>query len=187
MVLEKTLESPMDCKEIQLVHPKGDQSWVFTGRTDAEAETTLGTWCEELTHLKIAWCWERLKVGEEGDDRGWDGWMASLTQWTWVWVAVDVREAWCAAVHGVTKSQTRLKNWTEPSWCLVSQHGKTRLYWGRIHVIFIIYLDFYNSILQTGFCLILFCFIVALLQFIFQSEHAISFLTLFLGSLFLIG
>ena len=46
----------------------------------------FGTWHEELTHLKRPWCWERLKVGGEGDDRGWYGWMASLTQWTWVWV-----------------------------------------------------------------------------------------------------
>ena len=46
---------------------------------------TLATWCEGLTHLKRPWCWERLKTGE-GDDRGWDGWMASPTQWTWVWV-----------------------------------------------------------------------------------------------------
>ena len=48
--------------------------------------STLATWWEELTHLKRPWCWERLKAGGEGDDRGWDGWMASLTQWTWVWV-----------------------------------------------------------------------------------------------------
>ena len=47
---------------------------------------TLATWCEELTQLKRSWCWERLKAGEEVDDRGWDGWMASPTQWTWVWV-----------------------------------------------------------------------------------------------------
>ena len=46
----------------------------------------LATWCEELTYLKRPWCWERLKAGEEGDDRGWDGWMALSTQWTWVWV-----------------------------------------------------------------------------------------------------
>ena len=86
LVLEKTLESPLDCKEIQPAHPKGDQSWVFIGRTDVEAEipNTLATWCEELTHWKRPWCWERLKAGGEGDDR--DGWMASLTQWTWVWV-----------------------------------------------------------------------------------------------------
>ena len=47
---------------------------------------TLAAWCEELTHLKRPWCWERLRAGGEGDNRGWDGWMASPTQWTWVWV-----------------------------------------------------------------------------------------------------
>ena len=47
---------------------------------------TLAAWCKELTHVKRPWCWDRLRVGGEWDDRGWDGWMASLTQWTWVWV-----------------------------------------------------------------------------------------------------
>ena len=75
VVLEKTLESPLDCKEIQPVHLKGDQFWVFTGGTDVEAETSniLATWCEELTHLKRPWCWGRLRAGGEGGDRGWDG------------------------------------------------------------------------------------------------------------------
>ena len=96
VVLEKTLECPLEWKEIQPAHPKGNQFWIFIGRTDIEAETqywklklkpnTLATWCEELTHWKRPWYWERLKVGGEGDDRGWDGWMASPTQWTWVWV-----------------------------------------------------------------------------------------------------
>ena len=48
---------------------------------------TLATWCKELTHWKISWCWERLKAGGEGDSRGWDGWMASPTQWTWIWAS----------------------------------------------------------------------------------------------------
>ena len=74
---------------------------------------TLATWCEELTHWKRPWCWERLKAGGEGDDRGWDGWMASLTQWTRVQELVMDREASSAAVHGVAKSQTQLSNWTE--------------------------------------------------------------------------
>ena len=77
---------------------------------------TLATWCEELTHWRRLWCWERLKVGGEGDNRGWDGWMASLTQWAWVWVRSRSwwwTEAWRAAVHGVTKSRTRLSDWTE--------------------------------------------------------------------------
>ena len=87
VLLEKTRESPMGCKEIQPVHPKGDQSWVFIGRTDAEAETnTLVTLCKVLTHWKRRWCWEGLGAVGEGDDRGWDGWRASLTWWTWVWV-----------------------------------------------------------------------------------------------------
>ena len=87
VMLEKILESHLDSKEIKPVNPKGNQSWMFIGRTDAEAETpnTLATWCKELTHWKKSWCWERLRAGE-GEDRGWDGWMASLTQWTWVWV-----------------------------------------------------------------------------------------------------
>ena len=87
VVLEKTLESPLDCKEIQPVHAKRDQSWVFTGRTNVEAETpnTLATWFKELTPWKRPWCWERLKVEGEGDDQGWDGWMAWLTQCTGVW------------------------------------------------------------------------------------------------------
>ena len=65
-----------------------EHSWVFIARTDAEAETlnTLATSCKELTHWKRPWCWEGLGAGGEGDDRGWDGWMASPTRWTWVWV-----------------------------------------------------------------------------------------------------
>ena len=85
LVLEKTLESPLDWKEIQPFHPKGNQSWVFIGRTDAEAE--IQYFGIELTHLKRPWCWERLKVGGEGDDQGWDGWMVSLTWWTGVWAS----------------------------------------------------------------------------------------------------
>ena len=86
-VLEKTLESPLDCKEIQPVHSIGDQSWVFIGRTDAEAETPiLRPPHMKSLHWKRPWCWEGLEAGGEGDDRGWDGWMASPTRWTWVWV-----------------------------------------------------------------------------------------------------
>ena len=59
----------------------------------------LATWCEELTHLKRPWCWERLRAGEEGVDRGWDDWMASPTQWTWV--RVDSRNWWWTGRLGV--------------------------------------------------------------------------------------
>ena len=63
---------------------------------------TLTTWCEELTHLKRPWCWTRLKTGGERDDRGWDGWMASPTQWTWVWVSS--RSQWWTGKPGVLQS-----------------------------------------------------------------------------------
>ena len=100
VVLEKTLESPLDCKEIQPVHPKGDWSWVFIGRTDLKLKLQhLATWCEELTHWKRPWCWERLRAGREGDDRGWDGWMTSSTRWTWVWV--DAGSWWWTRRPGV--------------------------------------------------------------------------------------
>ena len=101
MVLEKTLESPLDFKEIQPVHPKGNQSWIFIARPDAEAETPiLSTWCKELTHFKRPWCWGKLKG--EGDNWGWDGWMASLTQWTWVWV--NSRSWWWTGRPSVLQS-----------------------------------------------------------------------------------
>ena len=68
------------------VHPKGNQSLIFIGRTDAEAETnTLATWCEELTHWKRPWCWKRLKAGGEEADKGQDAWMASPTQCQQFW------------------------------------------------------------------------------------------------------
>ena len=87
VVLEKTLESPWTArrsnqyilKEIILnIHWK-DWCWNWNSNM-------LATWCEELTHWKRPWCWERLRAGGEVDDRGWDGWMASPNQWTWVWV-----------------------------------------------------------------------------------------------------
>ena len=87
VVLEKTLVSPLDCKEIQPVHPQEDQSWIFIGRTDAEAETLILSPPGVKNWLfSRPWRWERLKAGGEGDNRGWDGWMASPTRWTWVWV-----------------------------------------------------------------------------------------------------
>ena len=71
---------------------------------------------EELTHRKRPWCWQRLRAGGEGGDRGWDGWMVSLTRWTWVWASFGSWwriEACHAVVHGVAKSQTWLSDWTE--------------------------------------------------------------------------
>ena len=88
VVLEKTLESPLGFKEIQPVNPKGNQPWIIHWKDWcwSWSTNTLATWCEELTHWKRPWYWERLKARGEGDDRGWDGWMASLTQWMRLWV-----------------------------------------------------------------------------------------------------
>ena len=70
--------SPCYRRSVLSVHWK-DWCWSWNSNT-------LATWCKDLTHWKRPWCWERLKAGGEGDDRGWDGWMALLTLWTWVWV-----------------------------------------------------------------------------------------------------
>ena len=119
VVLEKALESPLDCKEIQPVHSKGDQRWDLFGRNDAEAESPVlwPTSCEELTHWKRLWCWDGLWAGGEGDDWGWDGWMASPAQWTWVWV--NSGSWWWTGRPGVLRFmgsqrvKTQLSNWTE--------------------------------------------------------------------------
>ena len=130
VMLEKTLESPLDCKEIQPVHPKGDQSWVFHWK-DWCWSWNSNTWCEELTHLKRPWCWERLRAWGKGDDRGWDGWMASLTQWTWVWV--DSGSWWWTGRPGVLQlmGSPRVEHdWaTELNWTELNT-----IYWGsRFH------------------------------------------------------
>ena len=88
VVLEKSLESPLHCKEIQSVNPKGNQSWIFVGRTDAETEAPI-LWPPNAKSWLVRKDQDAGKdwgQEKEGDDRGWDGWMASPTQWAWVWV-----------------------------------------------------------------------------------------------------
>ena len=87
VVLEKTLDSLLDCKEIKPVNPKGNKAWIIIGRTDAEAEAPI-LWPPDAKSQLIRKdpdAGGRLKTGEEGDDRGWNGWMTSPTQCTWVW------------------------------------------------------------------------------------------------------
>ena len=112
MVLEKTLESPLDCKEIQPVHPKGDKSWVFIGRTDAEAESTI-LWPPDVKSWLIG------KDPDAGRDCGRRRRGRQRTRWldgmslSKLREFVMDREVWRAAIHGVTKSQTWLSDWTE--------------------------------------------------------------------------
>ena len=116
VVLEKTLESPWTARRsIQSILKEISPGCSLEGlMLELMLANTLATWCEELTHLKRPWPWEILRAGGKGDDRGWDGWMASPTQWTWVWMELVMdREAWHAAVHGVTKCWTQLSDWTE--------------------------------------------------------------------------
>ena len=127
----RRLESPLDCKEIQPVHSEGDQSWVFIGRTDAEAETPI-LWPPDAKSWLIwkwPWCWVGLGAGGEGDNRRWDGWMALPTRWTWVWV--NSGSWWWTGRPGVlrftgSQSQTWLSDWTEVIMCLYySQNSYT--------------------------------------------------------------
>ena len=119
----------MDFKEIQPVHPEGDQSWVFTGRTNAETETPILWPRHEKSWLigkKKPWCWEGLGAGGEGENRGWDGWMASPTQWTWVWVNSNwwwtERPGvwWFMGLQSVGHDRVTELNWT----CYFMRHRK---------------------------------------------------------------
>ena len=121
--------------EIQPVHPKGDQSWVFIGKTYAEAETPI-LWPPHAKSWLIGkdWFWEGLGAGGEVNDRGWDGWMASPTRWTWVWV--NSRSWWWTGRPGVLlfmgSRRVRL-NWTELNWTemIGIYHYKLWKYSGR--------------------------------------------------------
>ena len=126
------------CKDIKPVNPKGNQSWILTGRTDAKAEApklwtpvaknwlNIDSWEGVMLKLKLQyfghlmqrtdsfekpWCWERLKAGEE-DDRGWDSWMASPTQWTWVWASSG--SWWWTGKPGVLQSMASQR--VRPNW-----------------------------------------------------------------------
>ena len=120
MVLEKTLESPLDSKEIQPVNPKKISFEYSLERLIwSWSSNILATWCNEMILWKRTWCWVRLKVGGEGDDRRWDGWTASPTKWTWVWASSG--SWWWTGKPGVLQSMgslqspTRLSDWTELS------------------------------------------------------------------------
>ena len=107
--------SPSQRRSVLGVHWK-DWCWSWNSNI-------LATWCEELTHWKRPWCWERLRAGGERDDRRWDGWMASLTQWTWVWVASwswcwtgRCNVLWFMGSQRIRHDWVTELNWTELKW-----------------------------------------------------------------------
>ena len=114
VMLNKTFESPLECKEIKPVNPKGNQPWVFTGRTDAEAEAAIFWPCDGKSWL-IA-----FEGRKRRDNRGWDGWMASPTQWAWVWGSS--RRWWRKGKPGMLQSMG------SQSWTWIS-HWTATTYW----------------------------------------------------------
>ena len=118
---EKTIESPLNCKEIKPVHPKGNQSWIFIGSTDAEAPILRSLDAKNWLFWKRPWCWERLKAGEKWDNRGWDGCLVSPTRWRWVWTSS--RSWWWMGKPGMLQSMgsqrvSTTESLTELNWIL---------------------------------------------------------------------
>ena len=122
VVLEKTFESSLNYKEFKPVNPKGNQFWIFIGRTNAEGCQSFDHLMWRTDSLEKTLMLGSLKVGGEGDNRGWDGWMVSLPQLTWVWVSSG--SWWWTGRPGVLQSMGSQRVWhywaTELNWTLTS-------------------------------------------------------------------
>ena len=126
VVLKKTLESPLGSKEIQPVHPKGNQPWIFIGRTDAVAEAPILWPSDEMSRL----IGEDPDAGKDWRQRekgmtGWDGWMASPTWWTWG----EGQGSLACRKHGIAESQTRLSDWTTATFIRIISGGVSGAPW----------------------------------------------------------
>ena len=126
VVLDRTLDRPLDCKEIKPVNPKGNQSWIFLGRTDAEAKAPI-PWPPDAKNwlirrdLDAGKDWRQEEKGMTEDEMvGWHHWLMDMSL-SKLWEIVKDREAWHAVVHGVTKIQTWLSDWTEVNWSYVNE------------------------------------------------------------------
>ena len=137
VMLEKTLESPRTARTSnQSILMEINSEYSLEGQMLRLKLQTLATWCKERTHLKRPWCWERLRA-EDGDDRGWDGWITSLIQWTWVWV--DSGSWWWIGRPGMLQF-IRLQS--------VGHDWATELDWIELRIIgiFILFYHFFNSL-----------------------------------------
>ena len=140
--------SPFYRRSVLGVHWK---DWCYSWNS-----STLATSCKELTHWKRLWCWERLGAGGEGDNRGWDGWMASLTRWTWVWV--NSRSWWWTGRHGVLRfmGSQRVRH----DWAIELNRGKKNMFCDAI-----------SAITKWILGKLRFCNMNAKMQFFFPSKQ----------------
>ena len=136
VVLEKTLESPLDCKGIKPVHPKRDQSWIFIGRTDGKAEAPI-LWPPDGKNWLIGKDpdagkdWRQEEKGVTEDEMvGWHHWLSGMSLSKLQEILKD-REAWRAVIQGVAKSRTRLRDWTELKWCQIQRSTMEKKQAGR--------------------------------------------------------